>query len=334
MHELRRCPLTNRWTVIAPSRVRRPDVFVFDAAIDDESFDPFLSGNESATPHEILAYRPDGSGANGPGWTTRVVPNKFPALSVDGQLEPRGVGLYDRMNGVGAHEVIIECPDRETRMSRLSAAAVRDTLAAYRDRLADLQHDKRLVHATIFKNSGPLAGATLDHSHSQLIALPVVPDAIARELEQSRLHYEQRGRCLLADIVAQELEDGSRVVVDTPNFVAFCPFASRFPFEFWIVPKAAESHYEAINPKRLDELGGLLKNMLTRLDAALGQPAFNYVLHTAPFNAGKLPSYRWHFEVFPRLSRTAGFEWGTGYNICTVPPEEAAKFLRDVTVEG
>ena len=334
MHELRRCPLTDRWTVIAPSRVRRPDVFVFDAEVDEESFDPFLAGNESSTPHEILAYRGDGSSANGPGWTTRVVPNKFPALSVDGQLEPRGVGLYDRMNGIGAHEVIIESPDREERMSRLPAGRVRDTLAAYRDRLADLKHDRRLVHATIFKNCGPLAGATLDHTHSQLIALPVVPESIERELSQSQAHYEARGRCLLADIVDQELDDGSRVVVDTPNFIAFCPFASRFPFEHWIVPKAQESHYESLNPKRLDELGALLKNTLARMDAALGQPAFNYVLHTAPFTSSALPSYRWHFEVFPRLSRTAGFEWGTGYTICTVPPEDAAKFLREVEVEG
>ena len=334
MHELRRCPLSDRWTVIAPSRVRRPDVFVFDAAVDEESFDPFLEGNESATPHEILAYRPNGSGANGPGWTTRVVPNKFPALNVDGNLEPRGVGLYDRMNGIGAHEVIVESPHREQRMGQLSVEAVRDTLAAYRDRLADLQHDKRLVHATIFKNCGPLAGATLDHTHSQLIALPVVPDAIARELASSERHYEARGRSLLGDIVAQELEDGSRVVLDTPNFIAFCPFASRFPFEFWIVPKASESHYEQMNRKVLHELGNLLRDMLRRLDAALGQPAFNYVLHTAPFNRAAMPSYRWHFEVFPRLSRTAGFEWGTGYTICTVPPEEAAKFLREVEVRS
>ena len=332
MHELRRCPLSNRWTVIAPSRVRRPDVFVFDMEVDEESFDPFLEGNESSTPHEILAYRPNGSGANGPGWTTRVVPNKFPALSVDGQLEPRGAGLYDRMNGIGAHEVIIECPHRESRMSQLSALAIRDTLQAYRDRLADLKHDKRLVHAVIFKNSGPLAGATLDHAHSQLIALPVVPESIQTELEQSRKHFDARGRCLLADIVTQELADADRVVMDTPNFIAFCPFASRFPFEVWIVPKADESHYETVQRKHLDELGTLMKSILMRLDAALGQPAYNYVLHTAPFNAGKLPSYRWHFELFPRLSRTAGFEWGTGYNICTVPPEDAAKFLRDVDV--
>ena len=334
MHELRRCPLTRRWTVIAPTRVRRPDVMKITEAVDPDSFDPFGEGNEHATPHEILAYRDHGSHANGAGWDLRVVPNKFPALSVEGTLEATGNGLYDCLTGIGAHEVIIECPDRESRLGALAADKVRSVMQAYKERLHDLQKDQRLVHALIFKNTGALAGASLDHTHSQLIALPLVPSEIESELANSKAHYDLRGRDIFGDIITQELQDKSRVVADTPNFLAYCPYASRFAFETWIVPKTQQSHYEQIGPKQLDELGPLMKDVLSRIDAALGEPPFNYVLHTAPFPGGLRKDFRWHFEIFPRLSRVAGFEWGTGSFINAVPPEDAAKFLRDVDVDS
>jgi UDPglucose--hexose-1-phosphate uridylyltransferase len=333
MHELRRCPLTRRWTVIAPTRVRRPDMFRLSDEVDPEAFDPFKEGNEHATPGEILAFRRPGSSANGDGWTLRVVPNKFPALKVEGDLSPRGLGLYDCLSGVGAHEVIIECPHSESRTAQLSPEAVRDTLQAYQERLTDLKRDGRLLHAVIFKNTGPLAGASLDHIHSQLIALPVVTGEIETRLATCEAHYRLRGRSLFADMITQELADRVRVVTDTPNFIAFCPYASRFAFETWVVPKAQQSHYENMPRKHLDELAGLLRGTLARIDAALGEPAFNYVLHSAPFQEPPLPSFRWHFEIFPRLSRAAGFEWGTGSAINSVPPEEAARFLRDVELD-
>src|SRR6478752_4436997 len=178
MPELRKDPIVQRWVVMAPERAKRPSDIRDEPLVVDSEFDPFAEGNESATTGEILAYRNHGTPANGPGWRVRVVPNKFPALQVEGNLDKRGEGIYDMMNGLGAHEVIIECPHGETNMSRLSVDNIREILWVYHDRLVDLKRDRRLVHALIFKNKGILAGASLQHSHSQLMATPIIPISI------------------------------------------------------------------------------------------------------------------------------------------------------------
>ena len=193
MPDLRKDPVTGRWVIIAPDRAKRPMDFV-DPQKAESGYDPFAEGNESATPPEIIAYRNAGSPANGPGWRVRVVPNKFPALQVEGDLDKRGDGIYDAMNGVGAHEVIIECPHSETNLSRLPVKTVREVLSAYRDRLADLKKDRRLLHGLVFKNKGAMAGASLDHSHSQLIVTSVVPITVAEEIAGSLQFYDYRGR--------------------------------------------------------------------------------------------------------------------------------------------
>ena len=331
MPDLRKDPVTGRWVIIAPDRAKRPMDFT-ELRKTNGRFDPFAEGNESATPPEILAYRHYGSGADGPGWRVRVVPNKFPALQVEGDLEKRGDGIYDAMNGIGAHEVIIECPHGETNMSRLSVDNIREVLFAYRDRLSDLKKDRRLVHGLIFKNKGAMAGASLDHSHSQLIVTSVVPITVWEEMTGALEFFNYRGRCIYDDMLRQEVKDGGRVVHETPLFLVFCPYASRFPFETWIVPKFHGSHYETIQRHQVEELGGVLKTTLAKLELALDDPAYNYVLHTAPFDTHELPHYRWHFEIFPRLTRVAGFEWGSGFYINPVAPEEAAAFLREVEI--
>jgi UDPglucose--hexose-1-phosphate uridylyltransferase len=263
----------------------------------------------------------------------RIVPNKFPALQIEGNLDKRGDGMYDLMNGVGAHEVVIECPHFETNMSRLSVDNIREVLWAYRDRLVDLKRDPRLVHGLIFKNKGAAAGASLEHSHSQLIVSSVVPISVWEEMTGSLEFYNFRGRCIYDDMIQQELANGSRIVLDTPGFVVFCPFAARFPFETWIVPKLHSSHYENIPRQGIEELGMVLKTVLGKLALALDDPPYNYVLHTAPFDSTELPHYRWHFEIFPRLTRVAGFEWGSGFYINPVMPEEAAEFLRGIEID-
>jgi UDPglucose--hexose-1-phosphate uridylyltransferase len=333
MPELRKDPIVGRWVIIAPDRAKRPEDFTHDFKTTGDRFDPFCEGNEDATPPDSLAYREPGCEPNGPGWRVRVVPNKFPALQVEGNLDKRGDGMYDVMNGIGAHEVVIECPHRETNMSRLSVDNIREVLWAYRDRLVDLKRDPRLVHGLIFKNKGAAAGASLEHSHSQLIVSSVVPISVWEEITGSLEYYNYRGRCIFDDMIQQELANGSRIVLDTPGFVVFCPFASRFPFETWIVPKHHSSHYENIPRQGIEELGMVLKTALCKLEAALDDPPYNYVIHTAPFDVNELPHYRWHFEIFPRLTRVAGFEWGSGFYINPVLPEEAAEFLRNVEVD-
>ena len=333
MPELRKDPIVQRWVVMAPDRAKRPSDVKDDPKFVEGEFDPFAEGNESATPPEIMAYRNYGSQPNEPGWRVRVVPNKFPALQIEGNLEKRGDGIYDRMNGIGAHEVIIECPHGETNMSRLSVDNIREVLWVYHDRLVDLKRDRRLVHALIFKNKGALAGASLQHSHSQLMATSVVPITIYEEMSGALEFFNYRGRSIFDDMIQQELAHGSRIVLDTPHFVVFCPFASRFPFETWILPKQQSSHFENITRQAIEELGTVLKTILRKLELALDDPPYNYVIHTAPFNQPELPHFLWHMELFPRITRVAGFEWGSGFYINPVLPEEAAAFLREVDLD-
>ncbi len=264
----------------------------------------------------------------------RVVPNKFPALQVEGALDKRGDGIYDMMNGIGAHEVIIECPQAETNLSRLSVENIREVLWAYRDRMVDLKRDRRLVHGLIFKNKGAAAGASLAHSHSQLIVTSVVPISIWEEMTGSLEFYNYRGRCIFDDMIHQELRTARRVVLETDHYTVICPFASRVPFETWILPKQHSSHYENITKPSLDELGSVMKTVLTKLELALDDPPYNYMIHTAPFDVAELPHYHWHIEILPRLTRMAGFEWGSGFYINPVTPEDAAEFLKSVEIDS
>ena len=332
MSELRKDPIVGRWVIIATERGNRPLAPHTEGGLIGAGNCPFCAGNEASTPHEIIAYRDPKSPANGPGWRVRVVPNRFPALGVDGELQKRGVGMYDVMNGIGAHEVIIECPHHELSMARLSVETVREILWAYRDRLVDLKNDPRLVYGMIFKNVGASAGASLEHSHSQLIVTPIVPVNVQDEMDGSDQFYRYRGRCIYCDLVHEELGQAKRVVLDTPNFLCFAPFASRFPFETWIVPKNHASHYENIQRNDIDELGAVLKTILLKLEIALDKPAYNYIIHTSPLDAQPLKHYHWHLEIIPRLTRVAGFEWGTGFYINPVPPEQAAGVLRETEV--
>ncbi len=335
MPDLRKDPIVGRWVIIATDRAKRPHDFTREKerSTTATGFDPFLAGNESATPSEILAYREPGTHRDKPGWRVRVVPNKFPALQVEGLLSKRGDGIYDLMNGIGAHEVIIECPHYEESMSRLTLDNIREVIWVYRDRLVDLKKDRRLVHGLVFKNKGALAGATIDHSHSQLIVTPVVPINVWEEMEGALGFYNYRGRCIFCDMIQQELATGSRIVLDLPNFVVFCPFASRFPFETWILPKQHSSHFENIQRQQVEELGLVLKTVLCKLELALDDPPYNYIIHTAPFDTQELQHYHWHIEIMPRLTRVAGFEWGSGFYINPVLPEQAAAFLRDTDID-
>ena len=333
MPELRKDPIVGRWVIIATDRARRPVAPPSEPFPTGAGVCPFCEGNEVHTPHEILAYRRPNTRPDEKGWRVRVVPNKFPALQIEGGLSKRGDGIYDQMNGVGAHEVILECPFHESSLTQLPVENIREILWVYRDRLVDLKKDSRFVYGMVFKNVGPAAGASLEHSHSQLIVTPIVPINVIEEMSGSLDFFNYRGRCIYCDMVHQELMSEKRVVLDTPNFLAFCPYAARFPFETWILPKHHNSHYENIQKIEVDEFGVVLKTILMKLEIALSKPAYNYIIHTSPFDTQALPHYHWHMEIIPRLTRVAGFEWGTGFYINPVPPEQAAGFLREIEVD-
>jgi UDPglucose--hexose-1-phosphate uridylyltransferase len=333
MPELRKDPIVGRWVIIATERAKRPIDLKSKPQQATGDYCPFCEGHEDKTPPEIIAYRDRHTRPNGPGWRVRVVPNKFPALQIEGNLNKRGDGIYDRMQGVGAHEVIIETPRHEITMARLSEHEIREVFWAYRDRLVDLKKDQRMVYGMLFKNVGGAAGATVEHTHSQLIVTPIVPISVWEEMTGSLEFFNYRGRCIYCDMVQQEMATESRIVLDMPNLTAFCPYASRFPFETWILPKSHSSHFENIQRVGVEELGTALKAILLKLEVALDVPPYNYIIHTAPFDTQELPHYHWHVEIIPRLTNVAGFEWGTGFYINPVPPESAAAFLRETDVD-
>jgi UDPglucose--hexose-1-phosphate uridylyltransferase len=258
-----------------------------------------------------------------------VVPNKFPVLEIEGELEREGEGLFDRMNGVGAHEVLVESPEHALSITALSERSIEQVLWAFRDRVIDLKNDRRLRYVLLFKNQGESAGATLEHTHSQLIALPVVPKRVQEEIEASERYYEFKERCVYCDLIRQEVKAGTRVVTETDHFVVIEPYAPRFPFETWILPRAHRSHYEAADAAQLKNLAWVLKSTLKKLEKVLERPPYNLIVHTAPLQEAANAHYHWHIEIIPKLTRVAGFEWGTGFYINPTPPEESAQFLRD-----
>jgi UDPglucose--hexose-1-phosphate uridylyltransferase len=330
MPELRKDPVTERWVIVATDRARRPGDFIRQPLPTEPSgrFCPFCPGHESKTPPEILAYR-DGSGRDQPGWSLRVVPNKFPVLEIEGDLDREGEGLFDRMHGIGAHEVIIEAPEHVLSMANLEEHSIERVLWAFRDRIADLKNDRRLRYVLLFKNHGESAGATLEHTHSQLIALPVVPKRVLEEIEVAERYYDFKERCLFCDLIRQEIKAGTRVVTETDHFLVLEPYAPRFPFETWIMPRQHRSHFEDTDTNQLKNLAWVLKSTLRKLEKVLERPPYNFLIHSAPLQEGANPYYHWHMEIIPRLTRVAGFEWGTGFYINPTPPEESAQFLRD-----
>ena len=345
MPELRKDPLIGRWVIIATERSKRPVDFVApDHDPLPESECPFCEGREAQTQQEIFSIRTGaGSAVNQRGWSVRVIPNIKPVLRVEGQLNRRPKGMYDVMDGIGAHEIIVETPQHIANAADLSVHQLHLGLQAATARMLDLERDARFRYALWFKNYGAVAGAgRIHHSRSQLIATPVTPLRVKEELLGARRYFESKERCLLCDLLEQERADGGRIVLDSANMIAICPFASRFPFEVWIAPKRHSCDFGKMQPPELADLAVVMKQVLTRLKVSLDDPPYNALLHTAPFRRSESgrpgrwktleEDYHWHIELIPRLTRVAGFEWGSGFYINPTPPEEAAAFLREAVV--
>lgn len=333
---LRRDPVVRRWVISGrPDGNWGPENFKDIESHEKKSENcPFCPNNEKMTPPEIIAKREPGTKPDTPGWRIRVVPNKYPALRIEGELDKRGLGVYDISNGIGAHEVIIETPDHFLEIPEMHPGEIEDIIWAYQQRSLDLRKDRRFNYIIIFKNYGRSAGASLEHPHSQLIALPVIPKRVSEELKGSSNYYEYRDRCIYCDIIQQELYDRIRLVTSNTHFIAFTPFVSRFPFEVWIVPYRHESDFAQITVAEIKDFALILKELLLRIKNCLHDPSYNFIIHTAPLKDLSRPDYHWHLELFPQLIRVAGFEWGSGFYINPTPPEEAAEYLRNVSLEN
>ncbi len=331
MSELRKDPVVGRWVIIAADRAGRPNDFS-ERTLHHGGRCPFDDGQETLTPSETMAYAAPGRSPNARGWYLRVVPNRFPALTIEGALLREGVGIFDKMSGIGAHEVIIETPRHETSMGDLSRAEVESVLAAYRDRIRDLKRDERFRHILVFKNQGRAAGATLEHAHSQLIALPIVPRNVIEELRGAEAYFTHKERCPYCDIIAQERKDSVRLIFENEHAIALAPWAPKSPFETWVLPKTHAASYEEAPDALRSGVAEVMRVVLRKLDVALERPPLNYMLHTAPLRDKPSSYYHWHFEIVPRLTGVAGFEWGSGFFINPTSPEEAAAFLRKTEV--
>lgn len=329
MPELRKDPIYGRWVIIATERSRRPSDFAPEERKSVGGFCPLCEGNEDRTPPEVLAFRENGTPPNSPGWLLRVVPNKFPALRIEGELDREGEGIYDKMNGIGAHEVVVETPYHHETLSTLPLKAVENVLWAYRERIIDLRRDDRLRYVMVFKNYGSAAGASLEHAHSQIIALPIVPTRVREEIDGAKNYFLYKDRCVFCDIIRQELRQRNRVITENNGFISIAPFASRFPFETWILPKTHQPSYELTEAPSYGQAAEILSDTLRKLKQVLDDPPYNYIIHTSSFPEQDRDYYHWHIEIIPKLTKVAGFEWGTGFYINPTPPEEAAEYLRE-----
>ncbi|MDD5448997.1 MAG: galactose-1-phosphate uridylyltransferase [Candidatus Omnitrophica bacterium] len=329
MPELRRDPITGRWIIINNDSPKGPDFYKSVPSPKKAGVCAFCNGNEKMTPPEIMAYSKHKREKNTPGWDVRVVPNKFPALQIEGDLNRVGIGVFDLMNGVGAHEVIIDTPNHESEIADRDESQIRDMLWAYRDRSLDLRKDKRFKYILIFKNYGFTAGASLDHPHSQLIALPFAPKRVVGEIEGAEKYFGYRERCVYCDMIRQELQEKELTITENKSFLSFTPFVSRFPYETWIIPKEHVSDFPQIQVEGINDLASIFKDTLSRIKKLLNDPAYNYILHSTPLDDLARDDYHWHIEIMPRITRVAGFEWGTGFYINPTPPELAAKTLRE-----
>lgn len=325
MPRLRKDPVSGRWVIINDDAAKLD--FVCAPLKKSSKVCPFCPGNESQTPPTISAYGKKGR-TQGNDWLVRVISNKFPALRIEGSHEKTSVGLYDRIGGFGAHEVIIESPEHDLEMSDMSLEQVERVIRCFRDRCLDLKQDPRIKYILIFKNYGPAAGASMEHPHSQLIGLPISPSRVLGEIRGSERHFELSEHCLFCDILKQDIRDQERLVVDADGYVALAPFAARFPFETWILPKEHKASFDQISEEGITGLAKTLKSTLKKLKHCLGDPPYNLMIHTLPLQAGGEKSFHWHIEIIPHLTQVAGFELGTGFYVNPTSPEAAAERMR------
>ena len=336
MPQLRQNPATKEWVIISTERAKRPEDFQLpeeNEHPDAKKSCPFCPGNESLAPDELFAFRTYDSKPNTPGWWIRVVPNKYPALIPVGNVKRLQLEeLFRYMDGVGDHEVLIESPDHEKTIATMDQKQVEEIFTAYRERYLTLKKDPRFEMIIIFKNHGRGAGTSLLHSHSQIIATPVTPMHVRYRVEEAMRYFDDNGECVYCAVLNKELKAKERIILETDNFVAKAPFASRSPFETVVLPKKHSSSFGHISVVETKELSYVMKQTLNKLHKALNNPAYNYIIYSAPCHEEDLEYFHWHIQIVPRVASVAGFEMGSGIYINTVIPEEAARFLRETKV--
>jgi len=329
MPELRYNLVTTEWVILATERAKRPEDFqkgrkMPDALPSKLDTCPFCPGNEHMTPPEVLRI------GDGPGWDIRAVPNKFSALSPEGERHRSVHGTQRAMSGIGLHQVVIETPRHDLTTSLLDPEQIEKVLLAYRTIYNEMSKDERIEMVIIFKNHGEGAGTSLAHPHSQIIGIPLVPVQIRSRMDEMAKYHDIYDTCIICDIIEEEKQDGKRIVVETDSFLAFIPFAALSPFHLWIFPKRHATCFSQISEAELKDLSRLLKDILSRIYIGLSNPDYNYVIRSCPIKEKLIPYFHWYLSIIPRVTRVAGFELGSGIYINTALPEDSARFLREV----
>jgi UDPglucose--hexose-1-phosphate uridylyltransferase len=337
MHELRKDILLGRWVAVLSESKAPSEYELSSNNKKEESSCVLCPGRENETPHEIASIRKPGTHLNASEWWVRALPSFRPVFQVEGDLGRRGVGIYDRMNSIGANEILVESPEHNIMPEDMGLEQMIRIITLYRDRIADLEKDSRLRYILIYKNSGKDAGEIFSHPISYLMATPVIPKRVKDELDNAKQYYNYKERCIFCDIIREELRVGERIILETRNFVALCPYAAKFPFEVWIIPKRHSCAFHEIAYEEIEDMGLILMSILKKLRRIFNEPPFNYFLHTAPNMVPRKnhwhtlgEDFHWHLEIIPRLMQMSGFEWGSGFYILPTSPENAAKYLREV----
>lgn len=332
MADFRWDPVNGQWVIIAENRAGRPNDFeradTCATIVKSKRADcPFCYGNEAKTPKEIAAYQ---TGDKDGRWLTRVFSNKYPAVHENGGVNHQtNVGPYRQGDFLGHHEIIVESPEHKTSFSQLSDEEIDAAFKAYRDRIALFANDSKLSHAMLFKNCRPEAGASIEHLHSQILCTSITTEKVLRRVDRAKQYFEANHVDVISAVVDFEVGDGSRIIEETENFVAFCPYASRFGYLTSVTQKSRGNDFFRLTDDEVSELGRFIRKLVIKLENKLPDAAYNMLLHIAPFDISADEYYQWHVEIFPRLANPAGYEWGTGCWINPVTPEHAAESLRN-----
>ncbi len=338
VNQMRRDPVTGRWTIVLMNEINVEELIVQPGPVkSDGKKCQFCEGNEKSTPSEIASVRQTGTNKNEPGWRVRVIPDKKPVLQIYGNINNRGLGLYDVLDGIGAHEIVIETPRHHETLVDFSEEHIVEILFTYRDRILDLKKDVRFRYILVHKNFSEAVGHTVNHSYSFIIGSPVTPRQVRDELLNAKAYYGYKERCIFCDIIYQELNDKERMVIEDGIFLGFTPFASRRPFEIWILPQHHESFFELTG--EIKTLAKMIKEIVMKIYRVLNEREYMLVIHSAPnLTSGKKRGYwdtlendfHWHIELMPRLRTYSSYETSSGFPINSVPPEEVARILRSV----
>jgi len=327
MTELRREPITRMWVVVTTDHPKgQADYLHFKPPYQPQQEKgpcPFCPGNEGMTPKEVFSLNEEGRG-----WSVRVFPNKFPFFHIEGDFDRRPEGMYDLMEAIGAHEIVVETSEHQQHLALMEPHQIKKIVLAYRERLIDLEKDQRFQQFLILKN---YPGVFLRHPHSHIIAMPVIPKRIDEEIGGVLDYYQRKERCIFCDILKEEMAFKKRIILETVHFLVFSPFASRFPFETWIIPKAHRPDFHRLHEEEMEDLSGVIQSLFNRFYRLLSDPPFSLTFHTSPVRSQFHRSeYHWHIETRLRIGLREGFEWGTGFFVNPTPPENAAAYLRDV----